>query len=158
MNSIILVDELAETFGNKICCEQILFDFVSLQDDPSFKIRKELVSRLIRFSQTLGDEIFLGVIIPVYRKLSQDQIWSVRKACVEILPEVSKIASEEVKSSQILQLFDKFSKDSSKWVKMATFQFFGPFIFSFEHMDPNSDLLEYFLSMGKPGEKIQSIS
>ena len=50
MNSIILVDELAETLGNKICCEQILFDFVSLQDDPSFKIRKELVSRLIRFS------------------------------------------------------------------------------------------------------------
>lgn len=30
MNSVILVDELAETLGNKICCEQILFDFVSL--------------------------------------------------------------------------------------------------------------------------------
>lgn len=25
-------------------------------------------------------------------------------------------------------------------------------------MDPNSELLEYFLSMGKPGEKIESIS
>jgi serine/threonine-protein phosphatase 4 regulatory subunit 1 len=68
---------------------------------------------------------------------------------VEILPEISKIASEEVKQSQIIQLFDKFSKDNSKWVKMATFQYFGPFIFSFDNLDPNPLLLDYFLSMGR---------
>ena len=73
----------------------------------------------------MGPEILVGVIIPVYKKLSQDSIWSVRKACVEILPAISEIASEEVKSNQIMQLFQKFAKDSSKWVKMAIFQFFG---------------------------------
>jgi hypothetical protein len=72
MNSIILIDELAETLGNNICTGYLVFDFVSLQDDPSFKIRREMVTRMIRFSQTLGEKIFIGVIIPVFRKLSQD--------------------------------------------------------------------------------------
>ena len=47
-----------------------MLDFISLQDDPVFKIRKEMVSRLIRFSKVLGEIIFVGVIIPVFRKLS----------------------------------------------------------------------------------------
>lgn len=102
LTSIVLIDELAETLGEEVCRDHLMYDFVSLQDDPSFKIRRELVTRLIRVSQVLGEQIFLGVIIPVFRKLSQDSIWSVRKACVEVLPEISKISSEEIKQSQII--------------------------------------------------------
>jgi len=72
----------------------------------------------------------------------------VRKACVEILPEISNISSEQTKQKELIGLFEKFSKDSSKWVKMATFQYFGPFIFSFKQLDPNPVLMDYFLSMG----------
>lgn len=61
---------------------------------------------------------------------------------------MSTLASEEVKNNQILQLFDKFSKDSSKWVKVATFQYFGPFIFSFDQMNKTHNLLDYFLKIG----------
>jgi len=49
-----------------------MYDFISLQDDPVFKIRREVVVRLIRISKMLGDQIFTGVIIPVFKKLSQD--------------------------------------------------------------------------------------
>jgi hypothetical protein len=99
LTSVVLVDELAETLGEELCKEHLLYDLVSLQDDSAFKVRRELVTRTIRVSKVLGEQIFLGVIIPVFRKLSQDSIWSVRKACVEVLPEISKIASEEVKQS-----------------------------------------------------------
>lgn len=42
---------------------------------------------------------------------------------------------------------------------MATFQFFGPFMFHFESMEPNQTLIEYFLSMGqRDGQvKIQAV-
>jgi len=126
-----------------------MYDFISLQDDPIFKIRREVALRLMKVSRVLGEQIFNGVIIPVYKKLSQDSIWSVRKACVEMLPEVSRISSDQIKNSQIIQLFNKFSQDSSKWVKMATFQHFGPFIFSYESMEPKQVLLDYYVSMGK---------
>lgn len=32
---------------------------------------------------------------------------------------------------------------------MATFQYFGPFMFSFEKLEPNEALMDYFLSMGQ---------
>ena len=47
-----------------------MYEFVSLQDDPAFKIRRELVTRLVRMSKVLGEQIFIGVLIPVFRKLS----------------------------------------------------------------------------------------
>jgi hypothetical protein len=158
ITGVTLLDELAETLGEKICQEMLLYDLISLQDDPVFKVRRELVSRLHMFSKQLGEQVFTGVIVPVYRKLSQDQIWSVRKACVELLPQIASLSSEQTKNSQLVQLFDKFSKDSNKWVKVATFQYFGPFMFNFEKMAPNETLMEYFLSMGQHGQaKIQSV-
>lgn len=94
MTGVILIDELCEILGPKLCMDHLIYEFISLQDDPIFKIRRELVLRLIKISKVLGDHIFTGVIIPVFRKLSQDQIWSVRKACVEVLPQISSISSD----------------------------------------------------------------
>jgi len=41
---------------------------------------------------------------------------------------------------------------------MATFQYFGPFIFSFDQLQPNEVLMDYFLSMGQSNGKMQNIS
>ena len=111
LTGVILVDELAQSLGSEICREHIMYDFISLQEDPIFKIRREVALRLMRVSRVLGEQIFNGVIIPVYKKLSQDQIWSVRKACVEMLPEISRISSQQMKKGQIMQLFKRFSQD-----------------------------------------------
>lgn len=94
---VMLVDELAPSLGAEICREHIMYDFISLQDDPIFKIRREVALRLMKISRVLGEQIFNGVMIPVYKKLSQDSIWSVRKACVEMLPEISRISSKQMK-------------------------------------------------------------
>lgn len=92
-----LVDEMAETLGEEVCRDKLLYEMVSLADDPVFKVRRELVLRLVRMARIMGQQIFVGVMVPVYRKLSTDAIWSVRKACVEILPEMSAIATKETK-------------------------------------------------------------
>ena len=69
---VVLIDELAEALGQKICTDHLMYDLVSLQDDPVFKIRREVVLRLVKVSKVLGEHIFTGVIIPVFRKLSTD--------------------------------------------------------------------------------------
>ena len=69
---ITLVDELAEALGFKICSEMVLYDFLNLQEDPIFKVRRELVLRLFNISKLIGEKMFTGIIIPVFRKCSQD--------------------------------------------------------------------------------------
>ena len=61
---------MAETLGPDICRDHLMYEFISMQDDPNFEIRKEMVLRLVRVAKILGDQIFVGVIIPVLRKLS----------------------------------------------------------------------------------------
>jgi hypothetical protein len=65
-----LLDELSEVLGLQICSEMLLYDFINLQDDPMFKVRREMVLRMFKLSKILGEQIFTGVIIPVFRKLS----------------------------------------------------------------------------------------
>ena len=55
LTSIIIIDELCETLGEEVCRDQLMYEFVSLQDDPAFKIRRELVTRLVRMSKVLGE-------------------------------------------------------------------------------------------------------
>jgi hypothetical protein len=43
LTAILLIDELAETLGEEVCREHLMYDFVSLQDDSAFKVRKEMV-------------------------------------------------------------------------------------------------------------------
>ena len=159
LQAVILIDELCEVLGQEICRDQLLYEVITLQDDPALKVRREVITRLVRLSKVLGDQMVVGVILPVFRKLSQDPIWSVRKACVEVLADISQICSPETKNSQLIMLFEKFSQDASKWVKMATFQHFGPFIYSLDGLEPNPKMVDYFLSMGgKDGKKVQKIS
>lgn len=55
LTSIILIEELCEVLGEEMCRDHLMYEFVSLQDDPAFKIRRELVTRLVRMSKVLGE-------------------------------------------------------------------------------------------------------
>lgn len=52
---MILVDELAQSLGAEICREHIMYEFIQLQDDPMFKVRREVALRLMRVSRVLGE-------------------------------------------------------------------------------------------------------
>ena len=49
-----------------------MHELVTLQEDPVFKVRRELVLRLLKVSRVIGDGFFIGVVMPMYKKLSQD--------------------------------------------------------------------------------------
>ena len=49
-----LVDEMADTLGMETCRDQLLYEYVTLADDPVFKVRRELVLRLIGIARILG--------------------------------------------------------------------------------------------------------
>jgi hypothetical protein len=52
---VVLIDELAQSLGSDLCRDHIMYDFISLQDDPIFKIRREVALRLMRLSRVLGE-------------------------------------------------------------------------------------------------------
>ena len=81
-----IIDRIAMDIGKDICQNYLMYEIVSLQDDPVYRVRKETVLKMINMSKVLGNEIFLGVLFPVYKKLAQDTIWGVRRAAVEMLP------------------------------------------------------------------------
>jgi hypothetical protein len=63
-----------------------MYEIVSLQDDPVYRVRKETVSRMINISKAVGPEIFLRILFPVFKKLTTDSVWGVRRSAVEMLP------------------------------------------------------------------------
>ena len=67
-----LVDRLAEQIGKDVCQNYLMYEIVSLQDDPIYRVRKETVLKMINICKVLGKEMFLGVLFPVYKKLAND--------------------------------------------------------------------------------------
>ena len=58
--------------GERLCREMVMHELVTLQEDPVFKVRRELVLRLLKVSRVIGDGFFIGVVMPMYKKLSAD--------------------------------------------------------------------------------------
>ena len=106
-----LLDALAADFGFEICQNYLIYEIVSLQDDPRYKVRKETVRRIVNISKVVQSEVFQGVLLPVFKKLCSDHIWGVRRQAVEILPEICMIASDEIKNGPLLEIFKKFTQD-----------------------------------------------
>lgn len=142
-----MVDKLAELLGKEVCQSYLMYEIVSLQDDPVYRVRKETVVRMINISKVLGKDIFLRILFPVYKKLCTDQIWGVRRSAVEMLPSISMICPVEIKNGILIEIFKKFSQDQSKWVKMAAFQYLGPFIATYEGLQTNPLLIDTYISM-----------
>ena len=106
-----LLDVLAADFGAEICQNYLIYEIVSLQDDPRYKVRKETVRRIVNISKVVQPEIFQGVLLPVFKKLCTDHIWGVRRQAVEILPEICMLAPDEIKNGPLLEIFKKFTQD-----------------------------------------------
>lgn len=81
-----MVDRLSEYLGKEVCQNYLMYEIVSLQDDPVYRVRKETVSRMINISKAVGPEIFLRILFPVFKKLTTDSVWGVRRSAVEMLP------------------------------------------------------------------------
>jgi serine/threonine-protein phosphatase 4 regulatory subunit 1 len=86
-----------------------MYEIVSLQDDPVYRVRKETVSRMINISKVLGKDIFLRILFPVFKKLCNDSIWGVRRSAVEMLPLIANICPVEIKNGILIEIFKKFS-------------------------------------------------
>eukprot|EP00347_Sterkiella_histriomuscorum_P006427 403352815 len=151
-----LVDKLAEQVGKDNCQNFLMYEIVSLQDDPIYRVRKETISRMINISKVLGKEIFIGILFPVFKKLANDQIWGVRRSAVEQLPNIAALCPTEIKNGILIEMFKKFASDSSKWVKMAAFQYLGPFIATYEGIEPNPVLVDYYISMCEQNKSMQA--
>ena len=67
-----LLDVLAADFGSEICQNYLIYEIVSLQDDPVYKVRKETVRRITNISKVVSPEVFIGVLLPVFKKLCTD--------------------------------------------------------------------------------------
>ena len=104
-----LLDVLAIDFGQEICQNYLIYEIVSLQDDPRYKVRKETVKRMSNISKIVQPEIFQGIILPVFKKLCTDHIWGVRRQAVEILPEICTLAPDDIKNGPLLEIFKKFT-------------------------------------------------
>ena len=75
-----------------------MYEIVSIQDDPVYRIRKETVQRMGNICKVLGKENFLYILFPVYKKLATDSVWGVRRAAVEVLPHISALCPTELKN------------------------------------------------------------
>jgi serine/threonine-protein phosphatase 4 regulatory subunit 1 len=67
-----MIDRMAEQIGKEICQNYLMYEIVSLQDDPVYRVRKETALKMVNISKVLGKEIFLGVLFPVFKKLAGD--------------------------------------------------------------------------------------
>lgn len=81
-----LLDATAEDFGEEVCSNYLIFEIVSLQEDPLYRVRKDTCKNLVNICKVVNAEVFLGVILPVFKKLCSDHIWGVRRQAVEVLP------------------------------------------------------------------------
>ena len=69
-----------------------------------------------------------------------------------MLPQISRIAPLELKNNELVELFKMFAADTSKWVKLASFQYLGEFIASFQDGEISPVLIEYFMQMSDPSK------
>ena len=128
----------------------IVNEIVSLSDDPVLNVRRTTVVFLVNICKHVSTPIFENKLFPVYYKLAYDNVWGVRKAAVEILPEISMIASPQIRAQHLVELYKKFTQDASKWVKMASHQYLGPFIATLKDQPIDKSLVSYYISMGDP--------
>jgi len=53
-----LLDVLAVDLGAEICQNYLIYEIVSLQDDPRYQVRKETVRRIVNISKVVQAEVF----------------------------------------------------------------------------------------------------
>ncbi|EQC39152.1 hypothetical protein SDRG_03358 [Saprolegnia diclina VS20] len=128
ITALILLNKLAVFLGRDLCCQFCVPEFISLSEDPVFRVRKAMVLNFANVCMTAGPEVTEERLLPAYTRLAKDEIWGVRKACAESLVDMSKTLAPEKRASALTPLFTAFSHDASKWVRIAAYQQLGPYL------------------------------
>ncbi len=81
-----LLNTTCSDLGEQVCSNYLIYEIVSLQEDPLYKVRKETCKNIVNICKVVNIDVFLGVLLPVFKKLCSDHIWGVRKQAAEVLP------------------------------------------------------------------------
>ncbi|KAF0682470.1 Aste57867_25422 [Aphanomyces stellatus] len=128
ITALILLNKLAVSLGGDLCCQFCVPEFISLSEDPVFRVRKAIALNYFHVCETAGPVVTQERLLPAYQRLAKDDIWGVRKACAESLSDFSKTLTPSTRAELLAPLFTAFSTDASKWVRIAAYQQLGPFI------------------------------
>ncbi|OQS00110.1 hypothetical protein THRCLA_06221 [Thraustotheca clavata] len=128
ITGLVLLNKLAIFLGRDLCCQFCVPEFISLSEDPVFRVRKAMVLNFSQVCATAGPEVTEERLLPAYNRLAKDEIWGVRKACAESLVDLSVTLSPSTRSTALIPAFTAFSTDASKWVRIAAYQQLGPFL------------------------------
>jgi serine/threonine-protein phosphatase 4 regulatory subunit 1 len=140
-----ILNTICADLGEHVCANYLIYEIVSLQEDPLYKVRKETCKNMVGLCSVVSTDVFLGVLLPVFKKLCTDHIWGVRKQAAEVLASICAVAPDDTKTV-LLDIFKKFTKDQSKWVKQAATQCLGPFLVAFADSSQTGLLLDFYLS------------
>jgi hypothetical protein len=55
-----LLNELAPIFGQKLCCEKVVTEVITLSDDQSFGVRKMVAQNIGTLAKTIGADEFVS--------------------------------------------------------------------------------------------------
>ncbi|OQS01286.1 hypothetical protein ACHHYP_01369 [Achlya hypogyna] len=147
ITALILLNKLAVFLGCDLCCQFCVPEFISLSEDPVFRVRKAMVLNFVHVCATAGPEITEERLLPAYTRLSKDEIWGVRKACAESLVDMSKTLAPAMRATALTPLFTAFSTDASKWVRIAAYQQLGPFLATLPPAEITETLTTSFADM-----------
>ncbi|CAK4668749.1 unnamed protein product [Aphanomyces euteiches] len=128
ITALILLNKLAVFLGNDLCCQFCVPEFISLAEDPVFRVRKAMALNCFHVCSTAGPQVTQERLLPAYQRLAKDDIWGVRKACAESLSDFSTTLPSSARLESLEPLFSAFVVDASKWVRIAAYQQLGPFI------------------------------
>ena len=138
-----LIPYIDKTFFNQFIIPQI----VSLTDDPSGNVRKEVANQLYNISQNVSKNVFQNKILLIYEKLSKDTLWFVKKVAVEILPKITKLCDTNIIIQRIKPIFQNFAKEERIEVKISVVEALGEFISLLDKKESNNftEFLEFYI-------------
>ena len=146
--AINLFGRLSPLVGNELILSYIVPQIAFFSNDPSFRIRKEVVSQLKNICCKLDQPNFKKRLLPIYKNLASDSAWQVKKVAAEILPDITKLCDTDTITKELLPIFKSLVKDEKNQVKNIAIEIFGEFIslINKTSIDNFSELLDFYVT------------
>ena len=146
--AINLFGRLSPLVGNELILSYIVPQIAFFSNDPSFRIRKEVVSQLKNICCKLDQPNFKKRLLPIYKNLASDSAWQVKKVAAEILPDITKLCDTDTITKELLPIFKNFVQDEKNQVKNIAIEIFGEFIslINKTSIDNFSELLDFYVT------------
>ena len=146
--AINLFGRLSPLVGNELILSYIVPQIAFFSNDPSFRIRKEVVSQLKNICCKLDQSNFKKRLLPIYKNLASDSAWQVKKVAAEILPDITKLCDTDTITKELLPIFKSLVKDEKNQVKNIAIEIFGEFIslINKTSIDNFSELLDFYVT------------